>query len=78
MKLKFNFYKSLILALTIFFSVEIINYMRIGKDKIIEASIENTFFDNKFKKLDVGQKYMILYKSQIFKKNDNFFGWEKS
>ena len=73
MKKKFYIFNSLIIALLIFFTIETIIFLRIGKTKIREASIENTFLDNKFKKLDVGQKYMVLYKSQIFKDNNADF-----
>ena len=73
MQFKFNIFKPLIFAFLVFFSIEIITYLMIGRIKIIDASIENTFFDNKFKKLDVGQKYIVLYKSQIFKKNNAEF-----
>ncbi|KGF91713.1 MULTISPECIES: hypothetical protein [Prochlorococcus] len=73
MKLKVHIFKPLIFASLIFLSIEVITFFRIGKAKITEASIENTFFDNKFKKLDVGQKYFVLYKSQIFKNNNADF-----
>ena len=73
MKVKFKQFKPILLALLFFFFIEIFNYLRIGKKNIINASIENSFFDNKFKRFDVGQKYMILYKSQIFKENNADF-----
>ena len=75
MKFKFHIFKPLIFAFLVFFSVEIITYLMIGRNKIIDASIENTFFDNKFKKLDVGQKYIVLYKKVKFSKKimQNFY-----
>ena len=67
MKFKLKYINSLIIGFFFISLTELSIYLIIGKNKIISASIENVFFDNKFFKNDVGQKYLISYKNKIFK-----------
>ena len=47
--------------------------LKLEERKIISSSIENGLLEKNFKKFDVGQKHIVLYKSQIFKKNNSEF-----
>ena len=58
--------KPLWLAILFIAVVEFIIFLIVGKEKINSSIIENTLFDNQFKKSDVPQKYLIKYKYELF------------
>ena len=69
----FKYFKSLLIASILFITFETFIYFKIGRENIIASSIENGLLEKNFKKFDVGQKHIVLYKSQIFKKSNSEF-----